>query len=1279
MEFVLRIGDCDYEVRLSHLDDSVPLAEVLAPWGGSALLVDGNTLAPVADPLRAGLRNGSLVSAEGSALPGRAGSAVVTSDGTMPWHRPPRVEYPLSVPPLVAPGAPPQPTPVGRFGWGTLLVPLVLGLVMAVAFHPRMAAFALFSPAMMVSNWLDDRRHRRRDGRRARHELDGELSAFAIRLQAALATEALLRRRAIPDPDTLIRRLEERDARIWERRSHHGDAMHLGVGTACMPWRPELATGTEPAADVIDMLAAGVLHDVPVGLDLGPGGVVGIAGAEAGVVAVARSLLVQAAVLHGPADLEITIVTDRPARWDWAKWLPHLVADRGLGRRRIAMAAEEVSAVSRSLRCAEPPGPGGGPAELLVVDVSDPAAGRYAAIRRVLDQAGRGRLSVLALAAEVGGLPSSCAVIVVVDAGGGAEIRVPSRGELTGAVTAWRVPAAAARRAGRLMSALSDPDVHADATDLAETVRLLDLLQLPEPSASSIAARWSRYAGHDPAVPIGVSSAGVLVVDLVADGPHGLLAGTTGSGKSELLRSLVAGLAATFSPDEVTFVLVDYKGGSAFDAAAGLPHTVGLVTDLDKHLAQRALTCLEAELQHRERRLREWGATDLAAFRASDATEPLPRLVVVIDEFAALARELPEFVASLVDVAQRGRSLGVHLLLATQRPQGIVNETIRANTNLRIALRVQDAADSTDVIGRADAAAIARGRAGRGLVRRGPGDVVAFQGALVSRPFGRIEPPRLAPFLFAADQPVLEPSAAADSAPPSDLEQLVGAIAQAARHLAVVPPRRPWPEPLATVFDRSDLIPPRPGAALLGLADEPARQRQCPAWWSPADGNLLLYGVSGSGTTTALAAIACGLAEGTSPDDLHLYVLDCDDQTLAPLASLPHVGAVVGSADRERQVRLLATLQREIGRRRSAVASASVAGGDLPGVVLLVDNFAGFSAAFDDPADLGVRGSMARIVADGPGVGIVTVAAAKQPVDVPAQVASLVPAKLLFRLADRYEYAGLGVPVLEPPRVAGRCFESWSGREVQVARPHPDGIAAGAALACARWTESPRRPAPVVGALADEVKVDDVVHAAEVLDVAWRLPIGIGDAWLEPVGFRLGERDHVLVTGPARSGKSTTLAALAAIVTRAAPEVTVIAMTPRRSPLGDSLDVDVFVQDPAALADAVAECSGRMLVLVDDAHLVDDPGEVMARLVDGDRCGVHVVAAGAAEPIRTAYGHWTAVVRRGRLGVALRPSVASDGDIWHTTLPRRGPSHWPPGRGYLVEEGRVELVQAARP
>ncbi len=1272
MEFVLRLDGIEYEVRARGLGPDSTLRQLLA----DVVEVDGRAVAV-----------GGVVHSADVALrevPLRVGTAVdvgpasdrepgVEPAAPVVFNRPPRSEFPIELPPLDAPAARPDaPSPV-RFGWGALVVPLVLGLVMALLFHPRMALFALFSPAMLIANWVEDRRKLRRDRRATSAHLADELAGFERRLIARVDAEARLQARAVPVPRTLLRRVHRVDPRLWERRRHHDDAMVLGLGTACRTWDPVLAApGAEPAAEVEPMITRlAVLHDVPVRVELRAGTVLGIVGDRARCLGSVRSLVMQAAVLHGPADVEMTFITDRPDVWDWAKWLPHVLADQSNGQRRLAGTVDEAAAVAASIgRTSEPATEA--PTRLLIVDLVEASDSMRSVANGALAATARGPGGAIAIAPSVTALPSMCTDIVTIAPDGTARLSSPAIGREVSAITPWHCAAGEARMAARRLAGMVDPEVTRPSATLPEQVGLLELLGLEAPTANAVLARWAA-SGHGllQAV-VGMAVDGPLVVDLDVDGPHALVAGTTGSGKSELLRTLVASLAVQAGPDEVTFVLVDYKGGSAFDGCAGLPHTVGLVTDLDGHLAQRALTCLEAELRHRERRLRRSGAADVRAFRAMDHDEPLPRLVVVIDEFAALAKELPEFMSSLVDIAQRGRSLGVHLILATQRPHGVINDHIRANTNLRIALRVQDRADSADVIATDAAAGIGRSQVGRAFVRRGPGDVVSFQTARVTGSAAQPSPVRLAPFRFAAEQPVVEPIQ--DTGGPTNLDLLVAAIDQAAAQAGIAPPRRPWPEPLSGEVDRR---PAGSKAALFGVADEPAEQRQSVVCWSPDAGSMLLYGVTGSGTTTALATLAVGLAETYSPDELHLYVLDFDDQLLSPLVTLPHVGAVVAAHERERQLRLLSMLQDEIGRRRAAIGSDLSQASDLPAIVLFVDNYGGFSASFDEPGDLSVKAALGRVVADGPGVGVVTVATAKQAVEVPAQVSSLVASKLLFRLVDRYEYTGLGGPAVDPPDVAGRCFESGSGREIQVARPHPGGIAA----AVAAVQHAPGRgAAPRVGTLPEEVKVADIVESTDVFDLEWHVPVGIGDHRLAPAGFDLGEGDHVLVAGPPRSGKSTVLASVAVAVKTRREDSVVLAVCPRRSPLEELPHVDHVWADVALLPELVADIGDRpLVVLVDDATSVDDPDASFADLIRARRAGMHIFASGEADLLRSAYGHWTHELRRSRLGVALRPSPTADGDLWQTTLPRHDMAAWPAGRGILVRGGSTEVVQTARP
>ncbi|MGO4421891.1 FtsK/SpoIIIE domain-containing protein, partial [Streptomyces sp. MCAF7] len=420
------------------------------------------------------------------------------------------------------------------------------------------------------------------------------------------------------------------------------------------------------------------------------------------------------------------------------------------------------------------------------------------------------------------------------------------------------------------------------------------------------------------------------------------------------LQTLVASLAAVNRPDEMTFVLIDYKGGSAFKDCVRLPHVLGMVTDLDSHLVERALASLTAELVRRERALAEAGAKDHAEYRAmrrrDPALPPLPRLLLVIDEFATLARDVQEFIPGLVGIAQRGRSLGLHLLLATQRPAGVITADIRANTNLRIALRVTDAMDSQDVLEVNDAVTISGATPGRALARTGHRSVLPFQTAFVGAP--RLdEAPGPAPAeapeatVWAAEltwsllgRTAVEPGPAheaEDELPllgadevPTDLTALVESVREAATSLAIAAQPSPWLPPLPQTITLEELPdrPDQPGGGLApvpwALADLPGAQRQEPLELDLSRfGHLYIIGTPRSGRSQALRTIAGALARRHSCADVHLYGIDAAGGALTALTDLPHCGAVVPRADLERLNRLLARLIAEMGRRQELLTS----------------------------------------------------------------------------------------------------------------------------------------------------------------------------------------------------------------------------------------------------------------------------------------------------------------------------------------------------------------------
>ena len=696
-------------------------------------------------------------------------------DGGLAYNRPPRIAPPARAPRIEVPGEPARGERV-RLQLLAAMVPVLLGVVMVKVTHQwTYALFVLASPLMLIGQWASDRRHGRSSYKKAMKEYRQRWAELDGVIAAARVTEEAQRRHDAPDPAEVLLTATGPRRRLWERRASDDDVLRLRFGLADQASRIEMALdkkaqyGLEPPSVPPD-------RDVPVTLSLKDLGVVGIAGDAAASRGLARWLVAQAAVLHSPRDLSIVILSDDPhaaEHWNWVRWLPHCVPGRGApgqGADCVALVgadpqtvthrvAELAGQAAERMRNLSSPGHSGTPSQaeprtLVVLDGARTLR-RVPGMPQVLATARMSGISAICIDDTERELPEECAAVVSWDPYTPGYVTLRGGTDVPGLVLADQVGAGWADRAARALAPIRDISREDGQAAIPSAARLLDLLGMPDPSVSSVLGLWERY-GRTTAVPIGIGADGPFVVDIRADGPHALIAGTTGAGKSELLQTLIASLAAANRPDAMNFVLIDYKGGSAFKDCARLPHTVGMVSDLDGHLTERALASLAAELKRREEILLAAGAKDIedyweATSRArgrfspapASAAEPLPRLMLVIDEFASLVAELPDFVAGLVGIAQRGRSLGVHLVLATQRPAGVVSADIRANTNLRIALRVTDAAESLDVIDVPDAARIARSTPGRCYVRSGASAPAAVQSARIGgrRPgTGRAQP-----------------------------------------------------------------------------------------------------------------------------------------------------------------------------------------------------------------------------------------------------------------------------------------------------------------------------------------------------------------------------------------------------------------------------------------------------------------------------------------------------------------------------------------------------------
>lgn len=1233
----------------------------------------------------------------------------------VPFHRSPRVDPDHRGIELTAP-EPPQPPADQRFPIVSLLVPIAMAVAIFAATESVLAIlFVGLSPLLVVGSWLDARAANRRQLARATTAFRAALADLDVQLRYAASIEGAARRRQHPAAADLLSAAEERSSMLWCRRPEHDGFAQLRLGLAS---RPSVNLVAEPPVtraipELVGELRAvtaryAEVAAVPVVADLDVCGNVGIAGPEPAASAAVRALVVELAGLHAPTELVLAGVGADDDTWAWLAWLPHVHPAQGpLAERTIAgdsVRAGELCAALAVLideRAGSGVTLGGDPCltlPLVVVVVDDRAAFERSHLVQIAERGPSVGVHVVWWAASRDRLPAACRAFLDVS-GRRAVAGLVASGEEVHEVVPEQIGERAAERFARRLSPLVDSGAVGGAgADLPTTATLVDLVGAEvagEPTV--VAERWSE-SGSLPGMPcsgalralVGRTTTGPLHLDLLADGPHALVGGTTGSGKSELLQTWVAALAVTHSPARVNFLLVDYKGGAAFAECVDLPHCVGLVTDLDGRLVTRALRSLDAELRRRERLLRDRNAKDLRDLeRRRDPDRP-PRLVIVVDEFAALVADVPEFVEGIVGIAQRGRSLGLHLVLATQRPAGVVSDQIRANTDLRIALRVADPADSIDVIGTPDAAGFERSAPGRALVAIGGRRPIGFQTAYVG---GRSAHDRRVPALavrplHAGGDWSLPPRPPEPTSRVADLARIVDCIRRATDELALPPPRRPWLAELGAVH-------PLPASSAdelaFGVLDDPDHQVQRLAAFRPAaDGNMAVFGTGGAGKSTALRTIAAAAATATiRGDPVWVYAIDFASRGLHPIEELPNVGSVVPGDDHDRVARLLRTLAALLDERAGRPNGAGTATpGDEPRIVLLVDGIGAMRAEYEGTAEQRWWDVLVDLATRGRSVGIHLVVAADRPAAVPSALAAVVQRRLVLRSTGEVDLALLGVPpgAIPPGAPAGR---GWlDGCEVQVAVPGGVGDVAGQAVELARLAQ--QVPASGRCAIAPPVQrlPERVPLGALPVTVGDGLPvIGLDDETLAPIG--LVPEGTFVVAGPPRSGRTTALATIVRAVTRARPGTEPVLLGRRRSMLSAAVEWSAVAADADTIGRTAIELAER-LASDPRPHLlvvIEAVGELLGSVAEP---AVHelvrasrdtesmVVAEGETAELS---GSWPLLhsLRGSRAGVVLHADALDGEALFKIAFPRPGRGPCPPGRGVLVRDGRAATVQVALP
>ena len=1287
---------------------------------------------------------------------------VLERGGGLMFNRSPRVEVRYPGVEYPHPKVPSEADP-RMFPWPMVVAPAILGFAMFFIFgRPTALLLVFMSPLMMLGNFIGQRAQ---SGKKLKREIDTfekQIEKLEDDLVSQVAVEKERRHAEAPATAAVYEQAMRLGGMLWTRRPEHWNflAIRLGVGRARS--RNSVATGSNDAgipeySERVDELTSSYewVDDVPVVELLPSAGAIGIAGSREVAADILRGFGVQLFGLHAPNELVTAAIVDPSwtSELEWMKWLPHTTSPTSpfaemsladsqsagtallngleeaiLGRlsgtptRLGPLRDSETSMVlgSRVGESGTARGALDGDVALLLIVSSDAPVDRPR-LTQVIERGPDAGIYTIFVGPTVESLPAACRTFIDATAGmDAARVGYVRAGEDYTDVTVEGVSNAYAHLfAKRLAPVVDSSTVTADSSDLPRSVSLLKLVGSDMATQPGTAIeRWAqnnsildrsgaqlgrlKRAGTLKAY-IGQASPDAMSLDLRTQGPHALVGGTTGSGKSEFLQAWVLGMAAEYSPDRVTFLFVDYKGGSAFADCVELPHCVGLVTDLSPHLVRRALTSLKAELHHREHLFNRKKAKDLLELEKRRDPETPPALVLVIDEFAALAGEVPEFVDGVVDIAQRGRSLGIHLIMATQRPAGVIKDNLRANTNLRVALRMADVSDSNDVVGDPVAGTFDPSIPGRGIAKTGPGRLVPFQSGYAGgwtsdepdEAQVRIAELRFGSIVVWETDAGPESDSHAEDLGPNDQKRMVKNLIEATKQARIPAPRRPWLDDLRVEVDLRELPLVGDSRIPLGLADIPERQLQEPVYFEPdTDGHMLLYGTGGAGKSAALRSIATAIGANPETGTAQVYGLDFGTGSLRSVEVLPHVGSIVPGDDAERVQRLLRTLRTMLddrAKRYSDVNASSLTEyrelsgrTQEPRVVLLIDGFGTFKQEWEaTSARSPYYNIFMRILGEGRPLGIHAVATADRYGAVPTAVSANVSKRIVLRLSDDTSYAILGAPkdVLNERSAPGRAIVD--GKETQLAVMGGTSNVAKQTAALHEFAEQLRARGAIevgeIGALPTELAVADLPDSVDGMPI-----IGISDDVLGPKGFEpIGT---FVIAGPPRSGKSNAMRALITSMSRLDPEAKFFHMGGRRAVLRDFrpwVRSASSVEDIRALAKELTgiipdeTVPGRIVIVLENVTEFADsdaerPLKEMFQALN--RSDHFLMGDGDVTQLGSGYG-FIGDFKGGRRGIVLKPDTYDGDSLFKVPFPRVQRHEFPEGRGLFVENGRAVTVQ----
>ncbi len=1220
-----------------RLDDGEPVVEDHGSTNGTLVegaLIDGPVAASDGTYIAAGVTTFGVV----RVIPTAVASDSPPVGATVPFQR----RFRPAVKPL--PGKFDHPSPptgdsdTARRSIMSYLIPIVssVGFAAMTIFSgeeidkTRLAIALLVMALGPLFIAVDSLRRRRREARKKAEQLDDyeeKRARFLVDLATAREEERIRDRWAATPAGVAALLTVAHHSRLWERSHTDEDFCEVAIGLHSRPSAVHVDGRPEGAALRLDSQWSAVLRH-----SLVRAGSMAVLGPPERARSLARALLLDLATSHSPNDVKLWLLTDADecveAEWNELRWLPHTYSGDSQNRifatsRSRAAALSLLRSIISERRARETRGSVPLPVHIVVIDCIE-ALEPEELTDLLVDGAPVGVVGVI-LDPQV--TPEGTSAQMTLNQFADEASFVSRSQPRADAVRTFEMTVASFAPAARSMASLRPAGSAREVHGGSEVIRLVDLIEAETESEGidRVLERWR--GGGTSRIRVGGLGDLITEIDVMRDGPHGLVGGTTRSGKTEFLKSLFTSLAVANHPDDLSIVVVDFKGGVDHELSAQLPHVIDLSTNHNVDSFVRTVRLIEAELERRQRVFKTVGAPNFDAYRAAREADhsllPMPRLLVVIDEFSELlsSETGKANLSSLESVTRVGGGLGVHLLLVTQNFENQLPSQIAANAGLRICFRVQEAAHSKAVLNSAEAASIPKERIGRAFLRSHGGPVVEFQAARVAgpRPGKAVArspvKTRMAPFTTLADPPPGDPIVDVP-AEDTDMHAVVQVIRRAASHSGWTAPVVPWPTELSRDlsvgdFCRTDLEWP------VGLLDEPERQRQSPIGLAPYGPHTLFVGGTGARLGEVLRAVVVAGAMRRSPEELHCYVIDQLGQGLSALQALPHIGGVA-ERNEPLALRILRHIVSEVGRRKSRLSELGLASVHelraatdeaLPDVVLVLHG-ADRLLMRGDAQPSPILAPLLGVLSEAVGTGVRVLLSGSLAV-AHHRLGSSIGHRFVLQCPDSQEYSPLGVQRELHGGLdgLGRAVDVASGHLMQFALvpSTPEAPAAEILRALGhrlteRWHHtdgSPLRPL-AVRELPWPLPIRRVMPSTPPAGVQQPVALSLdtetgGLSWLD------ADEDGpaFVVCGPSKSGRSNALVAAATLMAEQGWTVLGLPLS-RRSPLANGTFPGsiVGVEDLRAATDP----GDPVALFIDDAHkwtgqvdgiraLVEDPGD----------------------------------------------------------------------------------------